>query len=166
MEVYVSPEVAGVEALHPYLKDEAFRALPVREQLEQQAKTVRTAHELGDRRVLMHLRSWWPAAQGKSADDVMLFPVSRDDARLAMAREHGFKNWSSVNEVGDSTADPEFECSLDDLLSGDIDGLLHRLDNRPDLTTQRSHFGHQATLLHYLGACSPSAPMGSIRLIA
>ena len=152
MDVYVAPEVSQVETLHPYLEDALFRTLPIRQQLSQQAQTVFDAHTAADRRVVMHLTSWWPQTRGKNADEVMAAQLSMDDCLLTMSREYGFASWQQVEALGETKTDPVFERALDAMLEGNENGLSSLLDETPGLSTAQSRFGHQATLLHYLGA--------------
>ncbi len=152
MKVYVAPEVAEVEALHPYLRDDSFRTSPIREQILRQAIVLKEAHALGDRRVRMHLMSWWPGAKGRTLDEVMDARLSQQDAELTIAREYGYANWSEVDDLKNATPDNDFEKALDDLLAGETERLQLRLEENPNLTIERSAFGHRATLLHYLGA--------------
>lgn len=149
---YVSPEVQAVRDLHPYLRDPAFRALPIRAQLEQQARTLHKAFPTGTHGVAMHVMSWWPGAQGKTWDQVKAAPFSTSDALLTLAREYGFANNAALSELGLTTPDAPFEHALDLLLAGEHTALEAALRRTPSLATARSRFGHGATLLHYIGA--------------
>ncbi len=151
MQVYVAPEVAEVEALHPYLKEKAFRALPIREQLRKQASVLQAAYAAGDRRVRVQL-CWWPVASGRPLDEVMNARLDLQEAQLTMAREHGFRGWYEVDALGNATLRNHFELALDELQDGEIEKLRLRLDRDPQLVTEQSAYGHQATLLHYLAA--------------
>ncbi len=152
MRVYIAPEVAGIDALHPYLADEAFRAASIRAQIEQQAQTVHVAHSAGDSRIRMHVMCWWPGARGKTPDEVMAGLFSHDDALLTLSREYGFADWEAVRALGDTRADAVFEGALDAMLAGESAALKALLQAHPALVTARSRFGHRATLLHYIGA--------------
>lgn len=152
MDVYIAPEVAAVDALHPYLTDDAFRALPIRNRIAKQAETVQAAHAAGDRRCRMHVMCWWPDAGGRTLDDVMAGRLTLEDARLTMSREYGFRDWDAVDALGDATPDPSFEQALDAMLAGDSRELSARLERTPQLAQARSVYGHGSTLLHYLGA--------------
>lgn len=152
MKVYVAAEVAEVEALHPYLGDLAFAALPIRDQIAKQAETVHAAHSAGDRRVRMQIMSWWPDARGSTVDEVMTASFTRNDARLTLAREYGFGDWNEVRSLGETTPNAEFELALDEMLTGNIDRFHRLLESVPHLATEKSRYGHRATLLHYLGA--------------
>ena len=48
--------------------------------------------------------------------------------------------------------DKPFEVAVDFLLIGQLDNLKKCLDGNPDLIFRKSQFGHQATLLHYVGS--------------
>lgn len=150
--VYIAPEVEQVLQLHPYLQDTSFSALPIREQIDTQATTLFSAHRNGDTRIRMQVFSWWPSASGKSLDEAMEAPFARSDAVLTICREYGFVDWQSVESLQDLPPNIMFEQALDVMLSGDITLLQTLIDETPELTMECSRYGHQATLLHYLGA--------------
>ncbi|MGD1922938.1 MAG: hypothetical protein ACFB03_01940 [Paracoccaceae bacterium] len=152
MPVYIANEVAAVCDLHPYLGTADFRALPIREQIAQQARTVHAGHKAGDRRIAMHVCSWWPDARHKAVDDVMRAEFTYADAALTMSHEYGFADWDAVEALGDLCSEASFESALDDVLAGDIEALDLRLTREPQLVTARSRYGHRSTLLHYVGA--------------
>ena len=152
MEVYIAPEVEAILALHPYLRDSAFRASTILDQLKMQADTLHRAHGSGDARVRMQLGSWWPQARGLSLDELLQASFGINDAQLTIAREYGFDDWSSVEDLAQLKLPEAFESALDDLLDGRLDALAAKLSARPRLATDKSVFGHQSTLLHYLGA--------------
>ena len=54
--VYACDEVREVQRLHGDLFTDDFRQLPIREQLEQQAKRLVEAHESGDEAVATHIK--------------------------------------------------------------------------------------------------------------
>lgn len=152
MDVYTAPDVAAVLALHPYVRDASFRVLSIRAQLARQATTLKAAHAAGDRRIHMHLASWWPHAQGLTPDAIMAAAFSEEAAQTTMAREYGFASWQQVEALGEAAPSRAFETALDDMLRGDAAALRRSLQRQPGLATQRSAYGHGATLLHYLGA--------------
>ncbi len=152
MDVYVAPEVAEVDALYSYVKEKLFRALSIREQVEQQAETLLTAHADGDPRIRMQIMSWWPEASGRDVAGILAAPFTHDDALLTISREYGFENWGAVDALGSKTSDPEFESALDKMLTGDAQSLGDMLIGNRALAIQKSDYGHKATLLHYLGA--------------
>lgn len=169
MQVYRAPEVLDVVALHPYLSSDAFRQLTIREQIAKQASVVQAAHAAGDRRIRMHVMCWWPRARGLSVDDVMIGDLTIADAKLTMAREYGYQDWTEVESLGSSMSSAAFEQALDAMLAGDIEQLQMRLRADPDLVRARSNYGHRSTLLHYIGANGVEShrqqtPLNSIEL--
>lgn len=92
------------------------------------------------------LRNWHP---GVADADALAAAFTRDDFRLAVAREHGFADWASV---GHPVPSASFDAAVETVLDGDLDALGRALAAEPALVTMRSHWGHHATLLHYLGA--------------
>lgn len=80
-----------------------------------------------------------------------------NDARLVVAREHGFPDWSAflqfisdLKEPGSSVA--KFERAVDAVVKGDLQVLQALLRDNPALVRERSARGHGATLLHYIAA--------------
>lgn len=151
-QVYVCDAVAGVEALYPYLRDEAFKALPIAEQLDRQANTLAEAHAAGDRRIAPQIQSWFPGAARTTVEALLARPFSLDDAKLTIAREYGFGRWGDVLFLSLLRHDPTFEAAVDAVITGDLATLRALLDRRPNLVTNKSAYGHRATLLHYIAA--------------
>lgn len=152
MDVYVSTEVAEVQALHPDVARPAFRQRSIRDQIRGQAATLSAGHRAGDRRIAMQVMSWWPGARGRSLQEVLGGPFSDEDARNTVSREYGFADWAEVEALGNRTPDARFEQALDHVLAGDVAQLRMALQAHPSLSSARSTYGHRATLLHYLGA--------------
>jgi len=152
MPVFLSPEVAAVHALHPYLGSTEFTELPIRDRLSWQADTLAKAFAGGDRRVAMHVLSWWPKARGHGLDTVLAMDFGLDEARLTMAREYGFADWASVDTLGAARVDPLFEDALDTMLAGVVKRFELMLTAQPTLARMRAPYGHAAGLLHYLAA--------------
>ena len=79
-----------------------------------------------------------------------------DDARLVVAREHGFETWerlaSFVEAVQGDPAVARFEEAADAVVGGDVERLASLLRDDPGLARARSTRRHHATLLHYVAA--------------
>jgi hypothetical protein len=79
-----------------------------------------------------------------------------DDARLVVARSHGFADWSDLSgflaRVGTDPAVGRFEEAVEAVVDGREEELLGMLSEHPALVRARSLRRHRATLLHYLGA--------------
>lgn len=80
-----------------------------------------------------------------------------DDARLVVAREHGFVDWPAFlqhiadqKEPGSQVA--KFERAVDAVVNGDLPVLQELLQDNPAIVYERSSRGHKATLLHYIAA--------------
>ena len=74
---------------------------------------------------------------------------AKDDT---VARGHGYPDWRTASTAPPSRPTPAFERCVDELLDGDLAAVARSLRARPDLVSLRSHWGHRATLLHYLAA--------------
>jgi ankyrin repeat protein len=106
----------------------------------------------------------WLERFWESDAEARAIPVTRDDARLAVARSYNFLDWQSLaacaSEVADgSSAVSRFERAAEAVIDGDAGTLRRMLAADPDLVRARStrvcNFDppvHRATLLHYLAA--------------
>lgn len=97
----------------------------------------------------MQVMTWWPKAQGRPVEQVLGSDFT--DAALTLAREYGFADWDAGRALGDMTLDPGFKTALDHIIAGELAALRSDLRNILQLATARTPFGHQSTLLHYLG---------------
>ncbi len=152
MEIYVANEVANIIAIHPYLADKAFKDLSICEQISLQAKTLLEGHQQSDKRIAMHVGSWWPKAVGRPIEELLRTPFTRDDAELTISREYGFSGFDDVKKLGYQTINAKFDKALDVMLAGNFSALEQLLVDNADLATACSYYGHQSTLLHYIGA--------------
>ena len=150
--VYVAPAVAVVRAL--WDRSGAHAGPVIHAQLSAFAAALCAAHA-GQERVAEVLVSNWLEAprwrsQSEGRDNVLpaRLSLSPQDARLVVARDHGFASWSTV--VGQ--CDPVFELAVDAVVFGRMGELDRLLADTPDLIHRRSAYGHRATLLHYTAA--------------
>lgn len=151
-DVYACDEVQAVARLHHDLLTAESRSLPIRTQLDRQAHRIVEAHRAGNQAVATHLKCWHPTLVGHTTADIMNHPITLDDARQTIAREYGFSNWSDVEERGTLPPDVDFELAVEALLRGDVATLRRMLAASPELIHARSKYGHQSTLLHYVGS--------------
>jgi hypothetical protein len=82
-------------------------------------------------------------------------PTDRLDlemARLAVAKDHWYLNWSDALAHGEDTVDARFEAAADAIHDGALDTLSRLLDEEPSLVRMRSPFPHRQTLLHHVAA--------------
>jgi ankyrin repeat protein len=79
------------------------------------------------------------------------------DARLIIARSHGFATWSKLSKHLNGLKEKDsriarFETAADAIIKGDIRTLKRLLRDDPRLVHARSTRAHGATLLHYVSA--------------
>jgi hypothetical protein len=99
----------------------------------------------------VELHNWLPGATQQALPALFDLPLTLDHAREASARAHGFADRHAAASA-EAGGDPELEAAIEALLRGDVAGLTAAIDQTPDLVVRRSHYGHGATLLHYLAA--------------
>lgn len=151
-DVFVSEPVSQVLRLYDGLVDERAWTRTAREQIEQLADRLLEGHGARLPGAAVELHNWLPNAGKRSPEELFELSLSRSEALETVARSHGFANWREVELAEQKRGDPVFERAIEDLLVGDIAGLVSALDRVPDLIVRRSHYGHRATLLHYLAA--------------
>lgn len=148
---HVSDDVRQVEDLHAPIAD-TDESATIADLLDRQARALHDAHSRGDSRCRVQLGNWLPRLTGASAEAILAAPLTLDDAREAIAREHGFKDWSTVQANGAVQPDPQFEQAVEAVVQGDLETLRSLLAANSELARARSNFGHRATLLNYLAA--------------
>ena len=148
---YIADSVASTIALYAGLIDEAAWSRPAVEQLGLQATRLLDGHRRCEPGAYVELSNWLPELVGCSAEWIWSVNISEDETRRALARQHGYLAWATV-EASDVRPIAMFECAVGAVLAGELDELERLFHKAPELATMRSHFGHRATLLHYLGA--------------
>lgn len=150
--VHISPEIAAVRAWYAPVLTGDHRRRPIREQLKAEAARLLEAHRAGDPVVEVQIASWHPDRIGQRADAILAASLSEAEARLTIAREYGYRDWTRVEGTGAAAPDADFDAAVDAALGGDVEGLRNLLAAQPGLANQRSEYGHRAGLLHYLAA--------------
>lgn len=149
VDVYISREVEQVAALYAGLiGDQAWRRT-ARDQIAMLAERLLDGHRTQHPGVVFELRCWLPDTVNRAAADLFAQPLTLEDARHTVACAHGFGGWPSVTETA---ADPLFEQAVETVLSGNTGALDALLSGSGYLAAARSHYGHRATLLHYVAA--------------
>jgi len=110
------------------------------------------AHGKRDPRAVFQIRNWLPGAAREDDEQILLRPLALDDARLAIAREHGWESWPELMRAAPGLPDRAFERAVQATVQGDLQELHSLLREEPRLVSARSSFAHHATLVHYLGA--------------
>jgi len=151
-DVFVSEPVSQVLRLYDGLVDEAAWDRTASEQIERLAARLLQGHRTKVPGAAVELHNWLPNTGGRSTQELFDLVLSIDDALETVSRAHGFSSWRSTASDGRRRGDSAFERAVEDLLAGEVPALVGSLDRFPDLVVRRSHYGHRATLLHYLAA--------------
>ena len=122
--------------------------LSISEKLERLSKTLWKAYESNNDVILNEINNYHPNYIGQSWERIKANSFGFEDARTTIACQYGYK---SLNQVKDLGLNVVFETAVDLLLDGSMEALKSFIISYPDLTTMASQFGHNATLLHYLG---------------
>lgn len=124
-------------------------AVPLGEVLDRQVALLREAHRTGDPVVATVL----PGTRGHGTDqDVLDRELTEEDARLAIARDHGYADWAAARANADLLVDTRFEAAADAIQWGELTPLRDLLDAHPPLISMRSPFPHHCMLLHHVAA--------------
>ncbi len=151
VSIYVCEQVRGVQAFYADLYPPTWVDRPIRDHLEEQAARLSEGHATGDPAAAVQLQNWLPRMVGAPVDFVLRSEVTGDDARHAIARDHGYENWDQVTTAA-GTPNREFESAVDAVVSGHLTSLRRMFAANPALTRASSSYGHRATLLHYVAA--------------
>jgi hypothetical protein len=151
-EVYIADAVSDVLRLYGDLIGESAWQRSAREQLKLLADRLTEGVRMHLPGAAVELANWLPSRHGRSGQDWFDRMLSRDDALATVAGAHGFSSWAAAEADGQARADPVLEAAIESLLAGDIAAVRRAMVEYPDLVERRSHYGHRATLLHYLAA--------------
>ena len=77
---------------------------------------------------------------------------SIDDCRQTIANEYGFASWTALNQQPNLLYNYDFEKAINFLLDGNLPAIRKVISEKPELLTERSKYGHNATLLNYAGS--------------
>lgn len=114
VSVYLGPDVAAVRAL--WTQSGAENTAVVVEQLAAFADALRTARARGQRSASVLAWNWSHDHADELSTDGSL---SERDARLTVARDHGFASWQLVS----GRCDPSFEQAVDAVVMGRLGEL-------------------------------------------
>ena len=152
MKIYVHEHVKKIERLHKHIISSIDEQTNVLTLLNEFAENLFSGFEKGNRSVAIEIRNWHPDLICKDRDEILDGDFGMDDAKLTIARAYGFEDWKDAETRGNSTFNLEFERAIDTMLNGNIDSLKKILELNTGTLTERSPYGHGATLLHYAGS--------------
>jgi hypothetical protein len=149
MQVFVAPDVRAVCDLYEDLLGEEALQRSSEAQLRLLADRLAEGHRDRRRGAFVELHNWHPRLGGEREEAVWSAGLRERDLLDTVARGHGYPSWDAV---GPGRPAPPFEAALDAMLCGDLMALDASLRADATISRQRSHWGHGATLLHYLAA--------------
>ncbi|MBO9611621.1 MAG: ankyrin repeat domain-containing protein [Dyadobacter sp.] len=130
---------------------------PAPEYYEKQAAALADACRSVHKDSAKHIRKYHPEPERLTQLNRPDTNFGLDDARVVIAREHGFVDWpaflrhiADLKEPGSQVA--KFEQAVDAVVQGDLPVLQSLLEENPAIVHERSSRGHKATLLHYIAA--------------
>lgn len=150
MSTYIPSSVLQIQQLHAPVIDHPNEFDQVGTQLEGFARLSFEAWQRGEELTLELVSNHHPHHLGKSREELAGEIFTQDDFMLMVAREHGFDAWEEV--PADIYLSPPFEVGIDLMLMGHGEALKKHLQVFPHLVYQKSYYGHEATLLHYLAS--------------
>lgn len=128
-----------------------YASHPLRHHLGLLAERLLEGYQDRNYALIREINNYHPDWLGKGADEIFEAKLQLSDLQLCIAREYGFKTWEAVMEV-EQPYDENFESALTALLDGELQTLKEIINANPNLTKLKSSYGHQATLLHYVGS--------------
>lgn len=149
VQVYLSDDVDSVDLLFDTVCEIPQAGTTVSELLSTFAEGLVEAHQARDHAAFVLINNHCPDLSGQGQTAIWGTKIGPLDARDIVARDHGFNDWHSVPN---RPLDLAFEKAVDALVHGHFNSLHQMLKDRPQWVHERSGFGHQATLLHYLAA--------------
>ncbi len=148
-------EPSNVETLASIVQ-EITTALPapagIQAIIESFAQALQDAHHETRRWAVVVLSNHSPTLAGKRPNDIFGATLTPDHAQDTAARYFGFQSWKALEDNDNDAIDSRFESAVSAVTEGDTTALRSLLSSTPALVHQRSHWGHRATLLHYVAA--------------
>ncbi|KQS28336.1 ankyrin repeat domain-containing protein [Dyadobacter sp. Leaf189] len=130
---------------------------PTLESYEQKSRELLKSYLQLDDHSVKYVLKYHPDPHKFNEVNLSSSEFNMDDARLTIARQHGFADYrvfkSHLTELDDeSSLTCRFEQAADAIVSGDVHTLSRLIADDPALISTRSTRTHRATLLHYLAA--------------
>jgi ankyrin repeat protein len=126
------------------------------EEYGREAEALLAGLRAGDEDARWRFKWVHPRFRGKPVDEVKEATLDLSDARIVVARDHGFEDWTALARFTEDVARDgpvaRFERAVEAVISGDVAALRSMLRETPALVRARSARRHHATLLHYVAA--------------
>jgi len=151
-EIYISDHVKQIQALYKPIIENLSTYQTLKKQLKAFLVIAFDSYKAGDLMYAIEFSNHHPSWLGKYKQVIAHKNHSWADFELSIARAYGFKNWDEVISNGNQRFDKDFEQAITLLIHGDNIALEEILHHRPDLLHTKSIYGHQASLIHYVGS--------------
>lgn len=151
-KIYQSEAVVTVQQLHYAIIEQRLTYPSVFIELENYMLNLQRHYEVGNPAVVVEVANHHPELIASPPKEVFHVEMELEDFQLTIAKAYGFEDWKAVRALKNTKHNPAFEMAIDILLTGRIDVLAAHLKQYPEVINQRSAYGHQAGLIHYLGS--------------
>ncbi len=151
-EIYTSDGVKKVRLLHREVINQTTSNTTIESQLGLVSENLLAEHKKSNSATYIEISNWHPDFVGKDLEEIMNSAFKMVDARLTTAKGYGFKDWEDVLAKGEAKFNMKFEHAIDTMLNGNINSLRKQVKRNTNILSERSRYGHQATLLHYVSS--------------
>ena len=151
-KIYVHENTQKVYHLHKIAIEQTNKNTTILTQLTAFAANLFAAWKTRNPVCKGQINNWHPDFISKDLDFIFKANFTLADARLSIAKDCGFDNWTAVENLENKCFNLAFENAVTTLLAGDLASLQKQIGQQPELIHFRSTYGHQATLLHYAGS--------------
>lgn len=148
MQIYKAPDVSAIQAFYGELLVDRTR-YSIGEHLTLLAARLWEGLQTQHQAAFSEISNYHPMYLGSSLEALRLVDWAEADAHQTITAVYGVQDWQALSSTAYDTA---FEAALDAMLAGDEAMLRQLLAETPHLSSQRSPYGHRATLLHYASA--------------
>lgn len=151
-EIYISGHVQQIQRLYRPIINDLTSYPTLKKQLKGFLEIAYDSYKSGQNTFALEFSNYHPKWLGKYEEIINYENHSWEDFELVIARAYGFKNWDEVILHGNQSFDAQFEKAIDFVLSGKLEALKKLLSNNPGILQTKSIYGHQASLIHYVGS--------------
>jgi len=126
---------------------------------EERVAGVVSVHHAGMPEAIETIRKNHPKFANASDAEILQATFTDDDARLVLAREHGFESWNDfkahIEAIESGKKDEPFTAAFDAIKTGNVAGFRELLREHPDLVNAQGTNG--STLLNLAGSLRQKA---------
>ncbi|MDH5610816.1 MAG: hypothetical protein OEY56_15170 [Cyclobacteriaceae bacterium] len=149
-KIYASHEVKTVRAFYQDLIRDFPPKGKIIDWLTDMTEHFWRAYQMADPHITVQVSNFHPPLIGASKESIFAAALSRSDFEAIILAEYGYISWQEIKEK--KSFDEVFERAVDCVVRGRVFELGQLLDQNPGLIDQKSQFGHEASLIHYVAA--------------